>query len=597
MATPEITSTKCKLFESVGSAPYGKPTPPQRLNIVHGSLPKWLSGSLYRNGPGRWDVGGMTHGHVFDGLAVIRKVEIDGAAGSATYTHAFVQSRSAAAAANGRMLREFGTDPAKTVFGRALTLFKGKIDDNPDFSDNTNVSIIPMFGELIALTEVPIGYVIDAASLETKGRFTGSPEYHPMAWHEAATMCTAHRMYHPDRKLHVTVATRFTPPYYYYDVVLVPEERTLDEIVYGPMVASPPKSVGELNAVVEKAGHYHRVPVDTPAYQHSFAITQDYVILTEQPLLFSVPDLLKTLMGGRIITDMFGWRPEAGTYFRVIHIETGKEVARIAAPTFFTLHHVNAFQRTRQDAGGGGGGVETEIVLDSIAYDNPQVLHEFSMTNLRGGSYGGGAVRSVLRRFVLNLTSGTATEEPGTDMPVYDAAEVRTAGGHVTSLTPTGRLGGEGHYLELASVHPALVGRPYRYAYAVRASPVTFIDGLFKLDWQQRIVTVWSSPGCTPCEPIFVPRPTVDASGAVASGPDAHPLPGHEDDGVVLSIVLDEARGTSFLLVLDARDMSEVARCYYPDGQHAPMTFHGTYLRQPLAAAAAAEGKSKLVNR
>ena len=50
---------------------------------------------------------------------------------------------------------------------------------------------------------------------------------------------------------------------------------------------------------------------------------------------------------------------------------------------------------------------------------------------------------------------------------------------------------------------------------------------------------------------------------------------------MVLSVVLDEARGTSFLLVLDARNMSEVCRGYFPKGMHATMSFHGTYLRAP----------------
>jgi carotenoid cleavage dioxygenase-like enzyme len=48
-----------------------------------------------------------------------------------------------------------------------------------------------------------------------------------------------------------------------------------------------------------------------------------------------------------------------------------------------------------------------------------------------------------------------------------------------------------------------------------------------------------------------------------------------EDDGLLLSVVLDPAAGTSFLLVLDAGDLSEIARARVP--HHIPFGFHGGY--------------------
>jgi len=46
---------------------------------------------------------------------------------------------------------------------------------------------------------------------------------------------------------------------------------------------------------------------------------------------------------------------------------------------------------------------------------------------------------------------------------------------------------------------------------------------------------------------------------------------------VLLSVVLDARTGTSFLLVLDARDLSELGRADVP--QHVPFGFHGSYFR------------------
>ncbi|KDR21601.1 Beta,beta-carotene 15,15'-monooxygenase [Zootermopsis nevadensis] len=41
---------------------------------VTGCIPKWLKGSLIRNGPGNLKVGDMTFGHLFDGSALLHRL-------------------------------------------------------------------------------------------------------------------------------------------------------------------------------------------------------------------------------------------------------------------------------------------------------------------------------------------------------------------------------------------------------------------------------------------------------------------------------------------------------------------------------------------
>ena len=48
-----------------------------------------------------------------------------------------------------------------------------------------------------------------------------------------------------------------------------------------------------------------------------------------------------------------------------------------------------------------------------------------------------------------------------------------------------------------------------------------------------------------------------------------------EDDGVVLSVVLDPNSGKSFLLVLDSKSFKEIARASVP--HHIPFGIHGQY--------------------
>jgi carotenoid cleavage dioxygenase-like enzyme len=80
-----------------------------------------------------------------------------------------------------------------------------------------------------------------------------------------------------------------------------------------------------------------------------------------------------------------------------------------------------------------------------------------------------------------------------------------------------------------------------------------------KVDVRERRARVWFEDGCYPGEPVFVPAP--GAKG--------------EDDGVVLSVVLDANRSTSFLLILAAGSFEEAARAEVP--HHIPFGFHGQF--------------------
>ena len=48
---------------------------------------------------------------------------------------------------------------------------------------------------------------------------------------------------------------------------------------------------------------------------------------------------------------------------------------------------------------------------------------------------------------------------------------------------------------------------------------------------------------------------------------------------MLLSVVLDGAAGTSFLLALDATNLSEIGRARVP--HHVPFGFHGGYFPEP----------------
>lgn len=76
----------------------------------------------------------------------------------------------------------------------------------------------------------------------------------------------------------------------------------------------------------------------------------------------------------------------------------------------------------------------------------------------------------------------------------------------------------------------------------------------------------WHQDNCYPSEAQFVPKP-------IKAGEDKT---AEEDAGVLISIVLDSARSTSFVLVLNAQDLEVMARIEL--NKLIPISFsHGTY--------------------
>jgi torulene dioxygenase len=79
----------------------------------------------------------------------------------------------------------------------------------------------------------------------------------------------------------------------------------------------------------------------------------------------------------------------------------------------------------------------------------------------------------------------------------------------------------------------------------------------------KQIVASWHQDHCYPSEAVFVPRPSIGPGDEVG-----------EDEGVLLSVVMDSARATSFLLVLDAGSLKVLATAGL--GRLVPLSFaHG----------------------
>jgi carotenoid cleavage dioxygenase-like enzyme len=261
------------------------------------------------------------------------------------------------------------------------------------------------------------------------------------------------------------------------------------------------------------------LPVSRPSYMHSFALTPRHAVLVEFPL---VVNPLRLAMRGKPFIANYRWDGDRPARFLVVDRATGELRGTYETDPFFCFHHVNAFER------------DGTLVVDLLAYDDAEVIRALSLERARDLE----AVfpRVEPRRYELGLDTGTARSRVLADV-----------------------------LLELPRIDYARRnGRPYRYLYASslrRPGEPGFLDQLAKVDVESGAVQSWHEEGTYPGEPVFVRAPDGDG----------------EDDGVLLSVVLDARQGTSFLLVLDAHDLAEIGRAHVP--QHVPFGFHGSYFR------------------
>ena len=258
-----------------------------------------------------------------------------------------------------------------------------------------------------------------------------------------------------------------------------------------------------------------RMPVKEPAYMHAFGMSERYLILAEYPLRVNP---LKLAFSGKPFIENYTWRSDEPTRFRVFDRGTGELRGTYETDGFFCFHHVNAFER--------GG----ELVLDLCAYEDATVIDSLYLDD---AGPKGKLPPVELRRYTLDLDGGARA---------LGAARRRLAGAAADRL------------------------RAPQYARLL----VCLLRGRRRqLDRPPR------EGGCARRREVGVACRRL-LSRASRSSSAARTAEG-EDDGVVLSVVLDADAGRSFLLVLDAGSFEEVARAEAP--HHIPFGFHGQYFR------------------
>lgn len=331
------------------------------LLAARGAIPAELSGTLYRNGPGRLERGGHWVHHPFDGDGMVTALRFS--EGGARLSNRFVRTEGWLAEEKaGTVLYRgvFGTPKPGGPLANAFDLRLKNI---------ANTHVVRLGDQLLALWEASSPHALDPSSLETRGltlldgvlkpgeAFSAHPRFDP-GHHGAPRMVT----------FGVKAGPRST-------VRLM--EFAADGPGAGSLLADSSHSFGGF------------------AFLHDFAITPNWAVFLQNAIDFNpLPYVLGRKGAAQCLKSRAGARGQFWLIPRQDGAFAGQEPRVLEAPEGFVFHHLNAWEDG--DA----------VVVDSIFYaDFPSIgpdqdYKEVDFDRIPEG---------LLERCRLDLASGTVT--------------------------------------------------------------------------------------------------------------------------------------------------------------------------------------------
>ncbi|KAJ8096925.1 carotenoid oxygenase [Lipomyces tetrasporus] len=280
------------------------------------------------------------------------------------------------------------------------------------------------------------------------------------------------------------------------------------------------------------------IPVSRSAYIHSFFLTKKYIVVCLWQANFKYNGL--AFMWNRNVLDSMDrkWNPNAKTEWFVIPRDgsarhDSSKIKVFKSDPFFSFHSINAY-----DDG-------DDIVLDLAQFKDHGILWDLTVEALRSDTATGVLDPS-------KLGSYTRWRLPGVSTTKQDGVAVVEAQASQSM-----------NNIELPTFNPSKSLAKHKYVYGINSDgKSSFFDRLLKIDVDTLEAKFWTENGCTPSEPLFVADP---------NGKD-------EDDGVLLTVVLDGFQNRSMLVILDAKTMKEVCRATMPKDKIVGLGFHGSVL-------------------
>ncbi len=434
---------------------------------VTGKIPSWLKGTMVRNGAVTVSINGKSNEHWFDGLAMLHAFSFD--QGHVNYTNKFLRTDAYTTVFEKGSLNYIGfaSDPCRSLFKSFFNFF---IPHSTLPLHNANVNVAKLADHYVALTEIPLPVKFDPQTLDTLGVLNYQDDLPKEKCWESA-----HPHHHVNQKQTLNYLIKYGRKSYY--------------TLYSIQDGSSTRSI------------ISEVEVKEPAYMHSFALTENYIILTEFPLVVKPLDLITK---GQGFIKNFTWQPKRGTQFIVINRHDGSVKGKYITKPFFAFHHANAFER------------DGKIHLDCVTYEDATIITDL---NIDPSKRTRETALGYIKRFSLSPESGEFTIEPLFSKPC-----------------------------EFPRINQAYDSLPYTYCYVADFSDLNKNAALHKINTETKQVVTWQEEGCIPGEPLFIAAPNSQK----------------EDDGVVLCIIIDEKSHQSFLLILDGNSFQEIGRAHAP---------------------------------
>lgn len=262
---------------------------------IEGEIPQEISGTLFRNGPGRLKIGDLKYGHWFDGDGMLNAITID--KGQVHYKNRYV-----------RTPKYVEETAAQTILYRGIGTQRpgGFLNNMFRFPGNAaNTSVVYHAGRLLALWEGGDPWELDPATLETKGvqKFDGKLK--------RGMPFSAHGKIHPRTG-------------YYYN--------------FGMMGALNFYKINPQGEMEDRVRHV----VGNYAMCHDFAMTDKYAVFFLCPAVFKSP--LKFVLGFNSIVDAMDYDPDMPTKIVVISLDDLKVVREFETSSFFAFHFSNAYE-------------------------------------------------------------------------------------------------------------------------------------------------------------------------------------------------------------------------------------------------------------
>ncbi|WP_439817238.1 carotenoid oxygenase family protein [Zavarzinia sp. CC-PAN008] len=282
---------------------------------VEGRLPDWLAGTLYRNGPGVFDIAGRPYAHPFDGDGVITALRIAG--GRAFGAARIVRTPELEAELRAGRIRHGDAAPwlrrLRDAHGGG-----GKV--------TANTSVLPWQGRLFALNEGGPAIEMATDDLATMGQSDldgvvgGNFSAHP---HRVAALRTTFNI-----GLDYGAKTRLT-------VYALPDD--------GP------------------ARRLHTIELPYAPLIHDFIATQHHLVIFISPLRLN---LVRHMLQVGGFDRLFDWCPREGTDVLVMPLADPAAARRFTVEPFFQWHFANAQERG------------SEIVVDYVRFQDDAPIRE-----------------------------------------------------------------------------------------------------------------------------------------------------------------------------------------------------------------------------